>query len=119
VTQVLNLTPCPAEADSPADMASPAGTANVPFGLGAVLPPVATAGEPRMAPSALFARSLAPWAAGATWQRYLDARPKATIPCDLPAQQPSSQPSKQYPHTTRIVAGNGDEKGPHPARDPV
>ena len=97
-----------------------ANTAHVPFGLGAVMPSVALVGGPRTVPGALFARSRAPWAAGATWQRRIDAQPQAANPCGLPAQpKPSNQSSKHYPHTTRIAAGDGGAKGPHPARDPV
>jgi len=95
-----------------------AATAHVPFGLGAVLPPVGFAGEPRMAPGA-FARTRAPWA-GATWQRCIIAQAQASNICGLPVQpKPSDQSSKQYPHTTRIGAGNSAAKGPHPPRDPV
>lgn len=96
-----------------------AATAHVPFGLGAVLPSAAVVGGPRTVPDALFMRSRAPWT-GASWQRCSTAQPQAAIASGLLAQpKPTDQTSQNYPHTTRIGAGNSDGKGPHPVRDPV
>jgi hypothetical protein len=54
--------------------------------------------------------------AQASWQRQRTVQSQAMSPCRTFAQPDLS---KQYPHMTRIAAGNGDAKGPHPARDPV
>jgi hypothetical protein len=43
----------------------------------------------------------------------------ATLAGSDDASAQSSPDSKQYPHPTRFAVPNGDEKGPHPAGEPV